>query len=174
MHPPTPTTPPHPAHTVALAAAALLAGAAIGAALDAAGTPLVEAPTPRDALPASATTALELLTHNARVALWPLLLVALDWPKRPVTRLIGDALVAGHLIGHGAVIGSALAQQPGLWRYLPHLPLEWLAIALPAATWLAARSAAIGPKHGVLAITAALILVTLALAALTEIYLVPL
>ena len=25
---------------------------------------------------------------------------------------------------------------PELWRYLPHLPLEWLALALPAAAWL--------------------------------------
>jgi hypothetical protein len=174
MHSPRLSTPSHSARTVALAAAALLAGTALGAALDAAGTHLVDAPAPRNALPATSATALELLTHNGRVTLWPLLLVALDWPHRAVTRLVGDALLAGHLAGHGAVIGSALAQQPSLWRYLPHLPLEWLAIALPGAAWLTARRAASRPSLRALATTAALTLAALALAALIETYLVPL
>lgn len=111
-------------------------GAAIGAVT---GARLAHAAVPDDALAASAATALELLAHNAPVALWPLALVAVGWPDIPVVRIAGDALVAGQLLAHGLVVGDALAQHPQLWRFLPHLPLEWLALATPAAGWLLAR-----------------------------------
>lgn len=95
---------------------------------------------PRDALPAGPSTVLELLAQNAPVALWPLALVALGWPAIPAIRTLGDLLIIAQLLGHGLLVGAALAAHDGLWRYLPHLPLEWAAIAVPAGAWLTARS----------------------------------
>ena len=127
---------------------------------------------PRDALTAQPHTVLLLLAHNAPIALWPLALIALDWPRIPVARHVGDALIAGQLAGHGLFVGVAIAQQPTLWRYLPHLPLEWLALALPAAAWSAARRGT--PVRREDAARIALVAVAvLAAAALVETYLVP-
>jgi hypothetical protein len=134
---------------------------------------LINAPPPRDALTAAPGTALELLMHNAPVALWPLTLVALGWPALLGMRRVGDVLVAGQLAGHGAIVGSALAQQPELWRYLPHLPPEWLALALPAATWMQTRAGTPRNPRRLIA-TAAAASALLALAAGLETYLVPL
>lgn len=111
----------------------LSAGAASG------GIALFEAGTPRDALDASAGTALSLIANNALVVLWPFALIALSWPAIPGARFAGDALVAAQLLMHGLTVGGAIGQRPELWRYLPHLPLEWLALALPATAWTLAR-----------------------------------
>jgi hypothetical protein len=159
---------------VTLAVAALIAAAAAGALLAAAGLSLVNAPVPRDALPATPRTAAELLVHNARVVLWPLALVWLDWPRHRLTRCAGDALAAGQLAGHGALVGAALAQQPELWRYLPHLPVEWLAIALPAAAWFSARARRDRPAGRVMLGLAAAVMALLVVAAILETYAVPL
>ena len=96
---------------------------------------------PRPTLHAAPITVLELGAHNAAVALWPLALVALGWPSIPIARVAGDALIAAQLLAHGLLVGTAFGDEPGLWRYLPHLPLEWLAIAIPCAAWLTARRA---------------------------------
>ena len=88
--------------------------------------PLFDVDAPRDALQASPATAVDLLVHNTLVALWPLALVALDWPQLRGARTAGDVLVAGQLALHGLLVGAAVGQQPSLWRYLPHLPAEWL------------------------------------------------
>jgi hypothetical protein len=95
---------------------------------------------PRDALPAEPGTVLELLAQNTPVAMWPLALVALGWPAIPAIRTLGDLLVVAQLLGHGLLVGAALAAHGGLWRYLPNLPLEWAAIAVPAGGWLTARA----------------------------------
>jgi hypothetical protein len=152
---------------------AMVMAAGAGALLDDSGLRLVDAGMSRDALVARPRTVIELVAHNAPVAVWPLALVALGWPALPGARRVGDALVAGQLLGHGAIIGSALAQHPGLWRYLPHLPLEWLALALPVAAWAQARA---GRPAGAVLIGLVALRVTalLALAAIVETYLVPL
>lgn len=94
---------------------------------------------PRDALPARPGTLLELVVHNAPVVLWPLALVAVGWAAIPIVRNVGDALIAGHLAGQGLLVGFAVGEYSGLWRYLPHLPIEWLALSIPATAWLTAR-----------------------------------
>jgi len=118
--------------------AALLALTAAGWVLGRAGLELTSG-APRDALPARPETLVELLAANVPVALWPLALVALGWPAMTGVRVAGDLLIAAQLLGHGLLVGAALATHPSLWRFLPHLPLEWAALAVPAGTWLAAR-----------------------------------
>jgi hypothetical protein len=154
--------------------AALWAATVVGVLAGVAGVQLIKVGTPHDALPASLSTARGLLAGNALVVLWPLALVALDWPRIPVARAIGDVVVAGQLLGHGLLVGDALGQRPGLWRYLPHLPIEWLAIALPVAAWLAARrDPTTQPRPSVLIAVGVLAALTLVLAAVYETYLVP-
>jgi hypothetical protein len=150
-------------------------GATVAGALPAiAGVRFVSGRPLHDALTATPGTALELMGHNAPVVLWPLALTAIGWPALPGIRLLGDLLVTAQLAGHGLLVGAHLAEQPGLWRYLPHLPLEWLAIAAPAGAWLDART-----RHGVrtddhsLALLLALSLTALLTATLIETYLVP-
>lgn len=94
---------------------------------------------PSDALPATPVTIAELVAHNATVALWPIALVAVGWPLLRGVRCVGDALVIAQLAEHGLVVGVALGAQPDLWRFLPHLPFEWLGLAIPAAAWIRAR-----------------------------------
>jgi hypothetical protein len=152
-----------------------------GTALTLAGAHVWHAPAPRPALDATPRVVGELMANNTPVALWPLALIALGWPALTGARLAGDALVTAQLLGHGLLVGAAVGQHPGLWRYLPHLPLEWLALAIPAAAWHTARRRArptppatppvaavrrLGPLAG-----AALAL--LALAAAIETYLTP-
>jgi hypothetical protein len=155
------------------ALAALTVAAGLGALLAQAGVRVITAPAPRDVLAATPRTVFELVAHNLPVALWPLALIALGWPALPGARRVGDALVAGQLLGHGAIAGNALAQQPGLWRYLPHLPVEWLALALPVAAWAQARAGRSFGAVGVVRVSGRVVAL-LVLAAIVETYLVPL
>ena len=151
-----------PTHTAGLWRAtglmwiALWASTALGAAVTEAWLTALRTPPPRDALGATPETAMSLLVHNALVALWPLALVVLDWPSWPGLRRVGDALVS----------------HPAIWRYLPHLPVEWLALAIIAAAWTDARSRP-PTRRGGLAVIAAATLVALAAAAIIETYAVP-
>ena len=146
---------------------------AAGATLGIAGVHMFAAPAPHDALPATPGTAAGLLAHNALVTLWPLALIALGWSQLRGARAAGHALVAGQLVAHGLLVGNALGQHLALWRYLPHLPIEWLALATPAGAWLAA------PRHTCrsrrwLGHNLAGVVALLTLAAIVETYLVPL
>jgi len=162
-----------PAAAVGLAIAALVGAALAAGVAELAGARLLEVGMPSDALAAATGTALELFAHNVRVAVWPLALVALEWQRHTLTRWIADALVAAQLLAHGALIGAALAQHPGLWRYLPHLPAEWLAIALPAAAWIAARPHPRAVNRSELIRLAAGVVALLVSAAIVETYLRP-
>jgi len=122
---------------------------------------------PRPALSGGAVATLELLAHNAPVALWPLALVLLGWHGIPVARRVGDGLIAAQLAIHGATIGAALATWPELARWLPHLPAEYAAIALPCAVWIAARRNGC-PTPSQLALLASATLALLAFAASLE------
>lgn len=152
---------------------ALWLATAAGAALAGAGLHFVVAGAPRDALEPSLDTASELLVHNALVALWPLALVAVGWPALAGARLAGDALIAAQLLSHGLIVGSAVGQHPDTWRYVPHLPLEWLALAIPAAAWLAARAHPARPAGTTVAVAAGRCVAALLGAAAIETYLVP-
>lgn len=145
--------------TAAGALLALLGGAVL---------PRVGAPS--DALKASAATAESLLWHNLSVALWPLALIVLGWASIPVIRRVGDVLAVAQLAVHGLLVGNALGQQPALWRFLPHLPFEWLGIALPVAAWRVAR---VGVAPNV-ARVAAVVCAALVVAAGLETWAVPL
>ncbi len=151
----------------------LWATTAIGATLGIADVYLFAASAPHDALPATLGSAVGLLAHNAPVAMWPLALIALGWPGLRGARAAGNALIATELVAHGLLVGNALGQHPALWRYMPHLPLEWLALATPAGAWLAARRGTRGSRRW-LGHTVARVLAVLALAALVETYFVPL
>lgn len=130
---------PRRAAPVAVSYTALWAFTAAGALLAAAGLLELTSGAPRDALPARIGVAVDLTAHNAPVALWPVGLVAAGWAAIPVARTLGDVLVTAQLAGHGLLVGSALGAHPDLWRYLPHLPVEWLALTIPAAAWITAR-----------------------------------
>ncbi|MBE2320382.1 hypothetical protein DVA67_030745 [Solirubrobacter sp. CPCC 204708] len=156
-----------------LVAWGLVVAAAAGALLVTVGVYVVHVDEPVDALPESIGSVLSLTRHNAVVALWPLALVALEWPRIPAARTVGDALAAGQVLLHGAILGSALAQQPDLWRFLPHLPFELGALALPVAAWITARRATTRTSTG-LALTAATVVALVIIGAVVETYLVPL
>lgn len=126
-----------------------------------------------DALSAEPGTVLELLTANAPVAMWPLALVALGWPAIPAIRSLGDLLVVAQLLGHGVLVGAALATHDGLWRYLAHLPFEWAAIAVPAGAWLTARTGGVGLERRALMKAGVLTGAFLLAAAAVETYVVP-
>jgi hypothetical protein len=155
-------------------AAALALGAALGCLLALAGIDLVRIGTPRDALADTPAVAVTLVHHNLPVTMWPLALVGLGWPAIPFARAVGDALVAGQLLWHGAMVASALVQQPVMWRYLPHLPLEYTALAIPAAAWLRARRERPAPNAGELLGLVGAVVALLVGAAILETYLVPL
>lgn len=136
------------------------------------GAAVQHADKPHPVLSATLATALSLWIANALVAMWPLALVRLGWHELPAGRLVGDALVAGHLTVQGLLVGGALGQQPELWRYLPHLPFEWLGIATPAAGWLLARHG--HANRAQLRALATASLAVLGVAALVETWAVPL
>jgi hypothetical protein len=152
---------------------AITAATAVGAVFGLAGLALIGAGAPHDVLRADPTTALTLVRLNAVVALWPLALLGLGWHRMPFARQTGDVLVRAQLLGNGLVAGNALGQQPELWRYLPHLPLEWLAIATPVAAWVAAGRADVSDDRHQLLVVAVATLGLLSAAAVVETYLVP-
>jgi hypothetical protein len=152
---------------------ALWATTTLGAASAAAGIDALHTPPPRDALDARPATAISLLGHNALIALWPLALIATGWPTLRSVRWVGDALIAAQLLLHGLVVGGALASHPAMWRYLPHLPVEWLALAIPAAAWMNARLTPPVQRRQLAAATVAT-LAALTAAAVIETYAVPL
>lgn len=152
---------------------AIWATTALGAASTAAGIGALRTPPPRDALDATPATAISLLGHNALIALWPFALISLGWPSLPGVRWVGDALIAAQLVLDGLVVGGALASHPAMWRYLPHLPVEWLALAIPAAAWMNARITPPAHRRELAAATGAT-LAALTAAAVIETYAVPL
>ena len=167
------STPTHPRSSgpgpVTAVYGALWAATAVGVVLTAAGPYELTSGTPRDALPARLSIAIELVADNAPVALWPLALLALGWASLPIARTLGDVLVTAQVLGHGLLVGSALGTHPELWRYLPHLPVEWLALAIPVAAWVAVRVGRPAQPIRNASLTVALVVV----AALLETYAVP-
>ena len=160
------------AHATAIAVGVLVVAAIASAALTLGGARVLFVPAPYDALQATPATAAQLLAHNLVVTLWPLALIELGWPRLRGIRWAGDGLIAAQLQWHGALIGTALAQQPELWRYLPHLPFEAVALTVPAGAWISRRSGTRpSPWNAVAPI--AVVIGLLAVAAGLETYAVP-
>lgn len=107
---------------------------------------------------------------NVRIALLPLLLTAIGAWRRPVSRTVADIVVAGTLALNAMLVGAALGVHgTRLMPFLPHLPIEWTALAVCGAPWLLARHGApvrtddmaVAAAAGVLLLGAAAIVETL-------------
>jgi hypothetical protein len=129
---------------------------------------------PHDAIEDSAAAVGSLILHNAAVVLIPFALLALGWERMPGIRHLGDGVVIASLLGNGAVVGYAFARAGlGLAAYLPHLPFEWGAIAIPAGTWFVFRRATPGDPPGLLLRALGASALALVIAAVLEVYAVP-
>ena len=81
-----------------------------------------------------------ILLNNVRVLAAPFILVAARFDRGRVSRLVGDAIVAAILVGNAIAVGVALGRWRGaLIPFVPQLPVEYLAGATAATTWLNAR-----------------------------------
>jgi hypothetical protein len=130
---------------------------------------------PHDAIADSPEQVASLFAHNAWVAAIPLGLGALGWDRTAYLDRLGDLVVTGSLIANGAAVGDALTRSgPELLRYLPHLPFEWGAIALGAGSWLSLRVSEATDRSELLLRAAALCAGALLIAAVLEVYAVPL
>ncbi len=91
-------------------------------------------------LPATLIAATSVFLANTATLLAPLALAALVTPS--VSRLrgvLGTGLVAFSLFPNVVTVGLALgAYGPRLLPFLPHLAVEWLALAVTTTTWLLA------------------------------------
>jgi hypothetical protein len=129
------------ARYVALAYVALLAATAVGAGFELLDPTLFASSAPHPTLIPSVGAAASIFATNFRVAVLPFALIALRFQAGRVTRLLGDVLLAAVLAGNAIRVGLALGRwQDRLLPYLPHLPLEYLAVAAAAAAWLDARN----------------------------------
>jgi hypothetical protein len=102
--------------------------------------------------------ALALLAHNLPIAAWPILLGATGAHRYRKTSRAADVLVLTTLVVNAAPVGAALgAYGSELLPYLPHVPIEWAALALGASASAIQRQRAMtfieGARIGVLVAT---------------------
>ena len=168
----TPGVPPHPVALVVLAIVAVTLLAAIAGALL---PELAPDRGPRPTLHGTPGEALSILLSNVRTLTLPLLLSAGRWHTARVTRHVGDVAVAAIVVANALLVGLALGRYPAeLPRYLPHLALEDLALAIAASAWVARRLAhRAGDAPASVPRCALLTLGVAAAAALVEVYAVP-
>jgi len=135
---------------------------------------LAPAAHPHATLRPSAGAVTSIVLNNLRVLAAPFILVAARFERAHASRLVGDAIVAAILIGNAIAVGLALGRWRGaLIPFVPQLPLEYLAAATAAATWLDARrdTTRCGPAN---AVTHAVATIALAVAAaVIEVFLTP-
>ena len=113
--------------------------------------------------------AIDIASTNARVAA-TLLAASVAVAAAPAVRHAFDIVVAVVTAGNTAVVGAAIgAYGAEALRWLPHLPLEWAALAGALAVYLRARLTGCQPGWCV----AATVLALLGGAAGTEVYLTP-
>ncbi len=120
---------------------------------------------------ASAANVLRLVAANAWMA-WPLVVALLGGARMGWSRTLTDLALVGDLALNAALVGAALGLHGrALVPWLPHLPLEWAALAVSAGGWLGARSGAIAGRA--LASRLAFFLALLLVAGALETYAVP-
>jgi hypothetical protein len=118
----------------------LAAATAFGAVLAIALPALAPATHPHATLRPSADAVISILLNNVRVLAAPFILVAARFERSRPSRLVGDTIVGAILLGNAIVVGLALGRWRGaLIPFVPQLPLEYLAAATAASTWLDAR-----------------------------------
>lgn len=126
---------------------------------------------PHPTLHGSAGEILAILTDNLRILIAPFLLAALHWPAGQRTGRLGDLMILALVLANTAPVGLALGRFGSqLLPYLPHLPLEWAALAASSAAWLAARR---GNPPRVLAAYGIAVLILASPAAVCEVTLTP-
>lgn len=95
---------------------------------------------PHPALHGSLGDAIAILAGNLRVLAAPFVLAWLGFAHTRRARAFADLLVAAVVAVNTIRVGLALGRYGNaLIAYVPQLPLEWLALALSASGWLAAR-----------------------------------
>jgi hypothetical protein len=125
----------------AAAYSGLWALTAAGATLGRAWPAIAPAGTPHPTLHGTLGDALAIATTNTRILSAPFGLAILGFPADRRARRLGDVLVAGLLAANAIHVGLALGRDGAqLVRYVPQLPIEWLAAAITAAAWLELRN----------------------------------
>jgi hypothetical protein len=95
---------------------------------------------PHPTLTGTVSEAASILGNNLRALAAPFLLIILRFPAARITRAIGDVAIAAILTVNCATVGIQLGRWQGrLLPYLPHLPLEFSALACSTCAWLIAR-----------------------------------
>jgi hypothetical protein len=162
---------------IAIAAVGLLAATTIGLLAELFDASLFASSAPHPTLIPSVGAAASIFATNLRVAVLPFTLIALRFHMGRVTRPLGDVVLAAVFAGNAVRVGLALGRwQDRLLPYLPHLPLEYLAIAAAAAAWLDARRHPVNGHTEQLRAAAGYALaavVVLALSACVEVLLTP-
>lgn len=163
----------HGSGPVVHAAAGVCLLTAIGALLGAIAPSLAPGGRPHPVLHGTLADAAGILATNLRLLGAPFLLVLFGLHRARRARVFGSLLVAGVIAVNTIHVGLAIGRfGPRLLPYLPQLPLEWLALALSGAAWLAALKHP-SAKPRILATYAAAVLGSAVLAACCETLLTP-
>lgn len=104
-----------------------------------------------------------ILLNNLRAIAVPFGLILVGFPARRGGRIIGTIVVWAWVAVNCVPVGIALERWQGrLLAYLPHLPLEWAALACSTCAWLIARDTT-GNRRNLIALAlATLALLTVA------------
>jgi Stage II sporulation protein M len=120
--------------------AALIVATALAGALEIVDRKLFISVPPHPTLHPTAQAIASIFTTNLRVLAAPFLLIAFGFHCTRAGRATGDLIIAAILSANALQIGLAIGRwQTRLVAYLPHLPLEYTALALAAGAWLSAR-----------------------------------
>jgi hypothetical protein len=126
---------------LAVAAALVVGMTALGVVLGVLAPGLAGHTRPHPALSGTLGDAAEIVATNLRVLAAPFLLWLLKFPQSRLGRQAGDILVLAVVAINTLTVGIELGRWRGqLIPYLPQLPVEWAAMSVAVAAWLAARS----------------------------------
>jgi hypothetical protein len=130
---------------------------------------------PQPTLTGTPAEAVSIFVHNCRSLVVPLLLAAGRWDTARAPRDVADLVVAVLVLANPVVVGFALGRYPTqLPAYLPHLALEYAALAIAASAWLTRRLPNVSAERAAsVPRCATLTLIVTAIAAVVETYAAP-